>query len=295
MRLRSLYLFTMALLAMASVVSADDVADGDSASIGDKVPIALYQPVSLQSTRAIPPVGVLLLIPGYNGSGEAMLDDRWRQFADQNSLILVAPTFKNTNPEELHQNRGYYYPEQGSGEQVEKALEKVHLRTGVQVDHLLIFGFSAGAHFAHRFALWKPEQVAAFVAYSAGWWSDPMPSLRTVPALIMCGETDPRYEATLNFMEKGLALHLPWIWRSYKNTDHQLTSPVRSMAESFLAYEAAQLKSGNALSKATPDRILYGDIQTYQVVTASEKESIPEEVRIQLPSQQIASIWQKEN
>jgi len=67
------------------------------------------------------------------------------------------------------------------------------------------------------------------------------------------------------------------------------------MAESFLAYEAAQLKSGNALSKATPDRILYGDIQTYQVVTASEKESIPEEVRIQLPSQQIASIWQKEN
>jgi len=70
-----------------------------------------------------------------------MLDDRWRQFADQNSLILVAPTFKNTNPEELHQNRGYYYPEQGSGEQVEKALEKVHLRTGVQVDHLLIFGF----------------------------------------------------------------------------------------------------------------------------------------------------------
>jgi len=63
----------MALLAMAPVVSADNVADGDSTSLGGKVPIALYQPVSLQSTRAIPPVGVLLLIPGYNGSGEAML------------------------------------------------------------------------------------------------------------------------------------------------------------------------------------------------------------------------------
>ena len=177
---------------------------------------------------------------------------------------------------------------------MEQALEEVHLRTGVQVDHLLLFGFSAGAHFSHRFALWKPEQVKAFVAYSAGWWSDPTPSLCTVPALIMCGENDPRYEATRAFMEQGLALHLPWIWRSYQNTDHKLTSPIRSMAEAFLSYEAAQLKSAET-PPITPDPVLYGDIQTYQVVAASEKESIPEEVRIQLPSQQIATTWQKEN
>ena len=292
MPLRSLYLFTIALLAAVSFVSADTVVNGEAAE--SKVPFALYQPVSLQSTRSIPPVGVLLLIPGYNGSGEAMLDDRWRQFADQNSLILLAPTFKSTNPVELHQNRGYYYPEQGSGEQVEQALAEVHLRTGVQVDQILIFGFSAGAHFSHRFALWKPEQVKAFVAYSAGWWSDPTPSLRIVPALIMCGENDERYDATRSFMEKGMALHLPWIWRSYKNTSHQLTAPVRTMAESFLSYEAGLMKGGE-IPHATPDPVLYGDIQDYKAVPASEKESIPEEVRIQLPSLPIANTWVKEN
>jgi dienelactone hydrolase len=40
-------------------------------------------------------------------------------------------------------------------------LEQVGKEAGVQTDKILIFGFSAGAHFAHRFALWKPERVKA--------------------------------------------------------------------------------------------------------------------------------------
>lgn len=130
---------------------------------------------------------VLLLIPGYNGSGEALLDARWKVFAEKHGLVLLAPTFKTT-PEELRRGRGYYYPEQGSGAEVERMLAQGKQESGVQTDKILIFGFSAGAHFAHRFAMWKPERVKAFVAYSAAWWSEPTETLRGVPALIICGE-----------------------------------------------------------------------------------------------------------
>jgi predicted esterase len=131
---------------------------------------------------------------------------------------------------------GYYYPEQGSGAEVERMLEQVGKETGVQTDKILIFGFSAGAHFAHRFALWKPERVKAFVAYSAAWWSEPTEALREVPALIVCGEADrPRFEPTKEFFERGQALGLPWVWRSYEGVGHTLTPRIRDLAEAFLA------------------------------------------------------------
>ena len=278
MFLRELF-FPFVFLAATAVARAD-VASFPVAGVGgsEKVEFFYRKPSGI-------PDGVLLLVPGYNGSGRTMLDERWSRFTDEQALVLLAPTFQTT-PELLKKEKGYYYPEQGSGEQVEKALVEIRGKLGVKADKVLIFGFSAGAHFAHRFALWKPERVRAFVAYSAAWWSEPKATLRDVPALIMCGENDERYEATRAFMEKALALHLPWVWRSYKNTGHQLTPAVRSMAEVFLAHYAGPMKDGEK-------RVLYGDIQTYRI--APEKEFIPEEVRVELPSQTVAETWMKEN
>lgn len=227
---------------------------------------------------------VLLLIPGYNGSGAAMMDARWKVFAEQHGLVLLAPTFKTT-PEELQQGRGYYYPEQGSGAEVERMLEQVKQETGVETDKILIFGFSAGAHFAHRFALWKPERVKAFVACSAGWWSEPTDAMGGVPALIVCGEADrERFEPTKGFFERGLAMGLPWVWRSYAGVDHTLTPRMRDLAEAFLAAQLAE-RGGERL---------YGDTQTYRVVEEGEKDSILPEVRVALPSREFAEIWEKE-
>ena len=142
--------------------------------------------------------GVLVLVPGYNGSGKQMLDARWEAFAEKNRLVLLAPTFIAEGMEN-NEGRGYYYPEQGSGKVMERAIAEAGKRYGVRTEKVLMFGVSAGAHFTHRFAIWNPERVAAFVAYSAGWWSLPAGRIKNVPALIMCGEEDPRYEASYAF------------------------------------------------------------------------------------------------
>lgn len=243
------------------------------------VPFDALPPAS--STRA---TAVLLLVPGYNGSGrELVIDAGWIRFAEERGLLLLAPSFRTT-PEELKRRKGYYYPELGSGRTLEAALEKVRENTGVNVDKFLIFGFSAGAHFAHRYALWHPNRVRAFVAYSAAWWSEPEGSLSAVPALIMCGEGDSRHEATREFMEKALALELPWIWRAYRGTGHEMTPAVRRMSEVFLAHHAS--------GEMTP--MFAGDIQTYKFVPEKDKEAIPENMRVMLPSREVAEIWSKE-
>jgi pimeloyl-ACP methyl ester carboxylesterase len=228
----------------------------------------------------------LVLVPGYNGDGAGMLDARWKAFAEKNGLVLLAPTF-HAEGNENNQGKGYYYPEQGSGEVMEKALKELKRRTGADTDKILMFGFSAGAHYTHRFALWKPQRVQAFVAYSAGWWSEPTVRLKNVPALILCGETDERYGATYDFFRKGHKLGCPWVWRSYDHTGHELTPAVRDMAEVFLA-QYAQAKIGK------PEDARFGDIQTFKSVGRAERETIPEEFRIELPSQAVEEVWEKE-
>lgn len=242
---------------------------------------------SWQAEGARAGTGVLVLVPGYNGNGEQMLDARWKEFATKHDLVLLAPTFR-AEGQENNEGKGYYYPEQGSGEVMERALAELKRRSGVATDQVLFFGFSAGAHFVHRFALWKPQRVKAFVAYSAGWWSEPTARVKNVPALIMCGEADERYAATFEFFKRGQRLGCPWVWRSYKETGHVLTPAVRGMAEVFLAHYAGI--EGQA-GVAGP---LYGDIQTYRSVGSAERETIPEEFRIALPSAAVAEIWEKE-
>jgi poly(3-hydroxybutyrate) depolymerase len=233
------------------------------------------------------PTGVLLVVPGCNGDGSGGLRDGggWAELASREGLVLVAPTFKTTL-KEIQSRHGYYYPAEWSGAATFTALNRIHAETRADVGKVLVFGFSAGAHFAHRFANWRPDRVKAFVAYSAGWWDAPAPALRDVPALVMCGEEDLRYGATREFMAQAQALGLPWLWRGYAGTDHEITPVVKRMAGAFLGHYA---RGGRAEG-------LVGDLQTCEVFLggSEEAEAIPAELRVSLPSRAVAEIWKQE-
>jgi len=240
---------------------------------------------------------VLVLIPGFNGVGRTWLegDNEWTQFADLEGILLIGPSF-NTTMEEVRAHRGYYYPALWSGEATLRAVEEIGRRERVPVDKFMIFGFSAGAHFAHGFALWKPERVSAFVAYSAGWWDKPTLAAKAVPGLIMCGEGDERYEATRAFMAQAADLKLPWMWRSYAGVGHEIRPPVIRMAQSFLKFYASQAPPpGGAGGAMTPPAFI-GDIQRYVYFAADSEEArnIPADQRVPLPSREVAEAWKTE-
>ena len=61
------------------------------------------------------------------------------------------------------------------------------------------------------------------------------------------------------------------------------------MAEVFLAHYAKKKEQdGMPVPR-------FGDIQTYQSVAWKDRETIPEEFRIELPSKEVAEIWEKED
>ncbi len=227
-----------------------------------------------------------------------MISEAWSEFADREGLVLVAPTFKTTK-DEAHSCKGYYYPAQWSGEVVLEAVRRIadakkENAVEIETEKILIFGFSAGAHFAHRFALWKPDRVRAFAAYSAAWWDGPTVAARNVPGLIMCGEADGRYEASREFMAKGQALGLPWIWRGYRHTGHEMTPEVLRVAQAFLAHYAhPPATQPSTLNARAP---LIGDIQSYRFYPADSAEAalIPGEARVELPSPAVAKAWSEE-
>ena len=224
----------MAIIASLKLASADDLK-----TLISKVVISNFSEIATfnyrlpqnENVRTSPTV--LMIVPGFNGDGEKFIQSNgWQVFADCRNVILISPTFI-TDLEEIHSQRGYYYPALWSGKATMGALQQIELKYKVKIGKIYLFGFSAGAHFVHRFANWQPQKVAAFVAYSAGWWDAPVEELPNTPALIMCGEEDERYEPTLTFYQKGRELGCPWVWRSYPHTGHEITPQVVSMVQTF--------------------------------------------------------------
>jgi hypothetical protein len=183
------------------------------------------------------PRAVVVLVPGFNEDGAASYlseDGQWRKFAEKRNVALLAVSFRSKESK-LSAGLDYYYPEKGSGRLLLDALatfkRDISAMAGVPV---LLFGFSGGAHFVHRFAQWRPSEVAGFCAYSAGWWMEPNVEVARVPALIMCGFQDVRFDATLDYFRAGRELGAPWCFVRVRRTGHSVASSAVEFAQSLM-------------------------------------------------------------
>ena len=157
------------------------------------------------------------------------------QFARENHLNLPGLSFASDGPS-LLQGHGYYYASKGSGQLLLASLDRLLPKTSP----LLLYGFSGGAQFTSRFAEWKPERVLGWCAYSAGLWDKPVARKSAPPRLVICGENDSRYGASLIYFKQGRALDKPWLWVGIADTNHSI-SP---QAEDFVRHYFASILEG---------------------------------------------------
>lgn len=178
------------------------------------------------------PKAVLVLCPGYNGSGEGLIrQPEWREFARKHQLGLVGLSFASDG-ELLQQGKGYYYPALGSGQLL---LDGLRGRFGRDLP-ILLYGFSGGAHFTSRFAEWNPDRVLAWCAYSAAWWDEPSASQNPPPGLVVCGDEDPsRYGASLIFFKQGRTAGKPWLWVSLPGTGHHASAKLDAFVRGYFS------------------------------------------------------------
>ena len=96
------------------------------------------------------------------------------RICEARGAVLVVPVF-STDQHKDYQRLG----RKGRGIRVDlllnRILEEVALLSGADVERIRLFGFSAGAQFAHRYLMAHPHRVARAVVAAAGWYTFPDP------------------------------------------------------------------------------------------------------------------------
>ncbi len=178
------------------------------------------------------PRAVLVLCPGANGNGEEMIRKReWQEFAREQHLALAGLSFASDTSLLQDCGRGYYCAAKGSGQALLDALRKIYGRDLP----ILLYGFSGGAHFTSGFVEWKPDRVISWCAYSAGWWDTPQKAPVCPPGIVVCGDADPRYGASMIYFKQGRAAGKPWLWISVPKIGHAIHPPTEAFVRSYFA------------------------------------------------------------
>lgn len=126
---------------------------------------------------------VLVLAHGTPGANERALEtarrfiERWTGFADEHHLLLVAPAFDDANfggregPGGGY--RGLFGRYIGADAFVLAIVARVSAAAPTSGTEFLLYGHSAGAQFACRFALTHPDRVRAVVLSAPGRYAFP--------------------------------------------------------------------------------------------------------------------------
>lgn len=169
---------------------------------------------------------LVVSVHGVGASGKhglAFLAD-WPALDD---VIVLAPTFA---PPKEKGREGYATSYQMSGPAHVAKLEALITELdGTWKLHpkIILNGFSAGAQFAHRYAMLHPERVAAVAAHSGGSWAKTEgddrinPAAKSIPFAISCGELDTkRLVAARTFSDSLKALDFAVDFHSWPEVAH---------------------------------------------------------------------------
>ncbi|MEI6043449.1 MAG: hypothetical protein WCS37_03550 [Chloroflexota bacterium] len=167
------------------------------------VPATVYIPEKIKRSQD---TQLVIALHGMQGKGEAICKGLI-SFAEQNGVILLAPTF-NYNP-------NWQDPQIVASEdpalatQLNQMVGELKIATNLQFNnHLLLYGFSRGAQLAHRYALLYPDKTLGVATLSAGSYTLPYKndaSKSTQPLPFPFGVSDLKNYTGKPFNQKSFA------------------------------------------------------------------------------------------
>jgi pimeloyl-ACP methyl ester carboxylesterase len=128
--------------------------------------VYLYVP-----TRWRPGRPVLVAVHGISRNAREQVQ-MFSQWADRGGFAIVAPFFARDRYRD-YQRLGLEKGGRRADEFLNCALDSFERWTGAPVASVVMFGFSGGAQFAHRYTLMNPDRVHALVLGAAGWYTMP--------------------------------------------------------------------------------------------------------------------------
>ncbi|MBP2664720.1 MAG: hypothetical protein H6Q71_2668 [Firmicutes bacterium] len=137
------------------------------------------------SDKEIP---ALICIPGLNGEGDQFRNSPFQTFAEKEGFVLICPSF-HFDKLDWFMQASYQYPNAWSGEALLNIIKKVEDKHNIHIGKCYLYGISAGAQFALRFAIWNPDKTAATVGHASGGLIEPN-EIIPVKYFISVGEDD---------------------------------------------------------------------------------------------------------
>lgn len=157
----------------------------------------------------------LILVPGLSYSGEQFASFEFKKFARDNKFVIIAPTFifdeRNWNSE-----RSYQYPSAWSGDALVRIVQKFERLNNLGISKLYLYGFSAGAQFAQRFALYRPDMCAACAVYAGGSYDMPTRNVGVKFYLGVGNEDTTRIPPAQNFSSQAKKLGISVVYKVYQ-------------------------------------------------------------------------------
>jgi pimeloyl-ACP methyl ester carboxylesterase len=113
------------------------------------------------------------------------LRDLFADYAELTNTVVVAPLFPAGigSPDDLDNYKYLRYADIRFDELVPRMVSEVARKYGLVDGTFSLFGFSGGAHFAHRFLYAKPERLESLVVASPGSVTLPMKEYAWWPGL----------------------------------------------------------------------------------------------------------------
>lgn len=229
---------------------------------------------------------VIVLAPGMNTDGAFFLKESpWMDFARRNNLGVIALNYSSSAEDLLENRKGYFYPEQGSGQAL---LDEIKRLYGKDLP-IIIYGFSGGAQFVSRFVDWAPDRIIAWCAYSAQFWDYPPKGSKLTKArgIVACGDQDGlRWLPSFGFYYQGRKDKRPWIWVNISNTGHNRSAKFERFVRQFFDEELAIWRGDKK-----PGEDVYSDISN----SDNELLLLSEQQELQCPfrSKELLESWKK--
>ena len=257
-----------------------------------KTAFRFWSPAYTQPMR-----GVIVLVPGLDGDGRGMLNDRnWQTLAQKYRLALVSC---------FMQGKDYHNAANGTGDALLQAIGQFADKSShseMKKAPLLLYGESAGGQFDYSFALLHPERVMVFVVNKGGFYTgaDPDSRMYAVPGLFFLGTTDKpeRVTAITNIWTAGRARGALWALAPQQNSGHEFSktaAPSRVFFESVLKRRLPDdsLASGDdppPMKSIDEAQGWLGDLTSHEIRDAST-DSNPDRKAAWLPDEDAAKVW----
>lgn len=166
---------------------------------------------------------VMVMQGGQNSSGLIFMKPPYTTFAEQNGFAILSFDFKNNSREEFKQQRSYQFPRVWAAMTVNRVLRMLSEKYPINPLKLYLFGFSAGAQFAHRYALLYPSRTVASAIHAAGSFTNAKKYVST-NFFVSVGEEDKVRKTKAILFAKSLTDSNSDVWlKIIPDTGHVLT------------------------------------------------------------------------